>query len=71
MSVMVRQCFVCKKPLPVEKRATVYCSLRCQELDRQLRHAPVTEPTKPRPGDARGSWRDAGRYAIPLHSRTR
>ena len=37
---MERRCFFCHKPLPVELRATVFCSERCQDLERQLRAAP-------------------------------
>ena len=34
---MGRLCFWCHKPLPIEQRATVFCSRRCQELEAQMR----------------------------------
>ncbi len=58
---MIRTCFVCGKPLPIEKRATVYCSLRCQELDARLRPVAAPRPPKPQPGNARSPWRGPGR----------
>ena len=33
---MARECYFCHKPLSIEQRTTVFCSLRCQTLASQL-----------------------------------
>lgn len=33
---MLRECFFCHKPLSIQQRTTVFCSLRCQTLARQM-----------------------------------
>jgi hypothetical protein len=45
---MVRTCFFCHKPLPLEQRGTVFCSVRCQELEAQLQAATPDLPRSDR-----------------------
>ncbi len=45
---MNRTCFLCRKPLPVEQRATVFCSVRCQERYERLERD--GQPRLPRDG---------------------
>ena len=33
---MKRFCYFCRKPLGIEKRAEMFCNLRCQKLHAQL-----------------------------------
>ncbi|MCZ6843054.1 MAG: DUF2116 family Zn-ribbon domain-containing protein [SAR324 cluster bacterium] len=49
---MSRHCFFCRKPLGIEKRAEMFCSLRCRELYGKLRReAPRRKLSEaPRPG---------------------
>jgi hypothetical protein len=62
---MTRECFFCHKPLSIEQRDTVFCSLRCQTLASQMeqggprplgtsgRNAPLGKgPLRPPPGRA-------------------
>lgn len=37
---MKRFCYFCRKPLGIEKRAEIFCDLRCQKLHAQLSHGP-------------------------------
>ena len=37
---MKRECYFCGKKLKIEQRASMFCSLRCQELYRTLRQRP-------------------------------
>lgn len=68
---MMRTCFFCHKPLPIEQRGTVFCSVRCQELEAQLQASSSgrTLPSRPAPDDAApfGSLRpDPKRPSGPL-----
>ena len=40
---MNRDCYFCGKKLKIEQRASMFCSLRCQELHRTLRERPLQE----------------------------
>lgn len=47
---MERYCYFCRKPLGVEKRAEMFCGLRCQRLYAQLgRNRPESQDNPPRP----------------------
>jgi len=52
---MVRTCFFCRKPLPIEQRGTVFCSVRCQELEAQLQAAASGAPQPGRAASARSA----------------
>ncbi len=53
---MERLCFFCRKALPIERRAEIFCSPRCQELHRKLPRgapaAPAPEPAGSAPAKA-------------------
>lgn len=63
-SPMTRECFFCHRPLSIEQRTTVFCSLRCQTLASQLeaggprgaprRHAPRGKGALRPPPEAAG-----------------
>ncbi len=44
---MIRECFFCHKPLSIEQRMTVFCSLRCQTLASQLEQGGPRRPEVP------------------------
>ena len=52
---MSKECYFCRKSLPVQKRATVFCGPRCQELyrkveaDAEAKGAPLRDTTHPIP----------------------
>ncbi|MBI4082082.1 MAG: hypothetical protein HY423_05670 [Candidatus Lambdaproteobacteria bacterium] len=41
---MTRTCFQCNKPLPIERRHSVFCSLRCEQLHTHLGGAAPSAP---------------------------
>lgn len=62
----MRTCFLCAKEVPLERRNSVFCSLRCeityQELERrapQMDNAPPQEKTQD--GRPREEWPGLGK----------
>jgi endogenous inhibitor of DNA gyrase (YacG/DUF329 family) len=62
---MERLCFFCRKPMGVEKRAEMFCSPRCRELNAQLRKADSVQGGAAPPDRTRQSNPRAGGPPAP------
>jgi hypothetical protein len=47
----MRNCFLCAKEIAIERRHTVFCSLKCEQTHQVLEHRapPLDEPGEGRP----------------------
>ncbi len=68
---MKRHCYFCRKPLPLERRAEMYCGVRCQKLHREMGTAAAGgagtngAEAAPPPSFPRAARRDGTRNARP------
>ena len=60
----MRTCFLCAKEVPLERRDSVFCSLRCeltyQEMERRAPPLSGKAPEKTRNGRPRETWPGSG-----------